>query len=542
MLALAGVLTSLLIPTSIVASGATRTAAAIRVPTPHWNPCHRDFECARVWVPLDYSDPGGPNISIALIKLPAKNPARKIGSIFLNPGGPGGSGVDFVRFAGPELFSPRVRARFDLVGFDPRGILRSTPLRCFRNIEQAFRTFAPYAFPVTHPEEKVWVAADRKLADACAARGGPIMDHMTTSDVARDMDLLRQAVGDSQLTYYGVSYGTYLGEVYANLFPDNVRALVIDGVIDPIGWATGRDSRDRNLPFSTRIQSAQGAYDTLNQFFELCDRGGTRCAFSDGNPRLRFKRLAHRLRVNPLEFPDGGGGTYSFTYADLIAETLGAMYDSASWPYLAYDLQSLSTNVDPTATAAADRALRIRLAGPSRQDYPNYVEGFPGVACSDTENPPAVRSWRRAGEHADEAHPYFGRLWTWISSICQPWPAVPFGRYLGPFTHRTANPVLVIGNHFDPATRYQGAVIASRLLPDSRLLTLDGWGHTSLFESACIDTYLDRYLLTQALPDRGTVCQPDQVPFAPRSFTSASVGPSLRAIVIPPFIRRMIRR
>jgi pimeloyl-ACP methyl ester carboxylesterase len=205
-------------------------------------------------VPLDYDEPRGAQISLALIRLPAGDPTHRLGSIFLNPGGPGGqgsSGVDLVRASGRLLFTDQVRAGFDLVGFDPRGIIRSTPLRCFATLEQASAVLAPFPFPVTRAEERIWVQSDRQLAAACAQRGGPILDHMATADAARDLDLLRRAIGDKRLSYYGISYGSYLGTTYANLFPSKVRALTVDGVLDPIAWSTGRDDQARTLPFST---------------------------------------------------------------------------------------------------------------------------------------------------------------------------------------------------------------------------------------------------------------------------------------------------
>jgi pimeloyl-ACP methyl ester carboxylesterase len=216
------------------AGAAGSRAAAPPVPLLGWTDCGGGFQCASAAVPPDYDQPGGQQISLALIRLPAGDPARRIGSVFLNPGGPGVSGVDFVRAVGPALFSDQVRARFDLVGFDPRGIAASTPLRCFDTFQQALGAVAPFPFPVTPAEERTWVGFDRQLAGACAQHGGAIQDHMATADVARDLDLLRQAVGDQQLTYVGYSYGSYLGTTYANLFPDRVRSLVVDSVIDPI--------------------------------------------------------------------------------------------------------------------------------------------------------------------------------------------------------------------------------------------------------------------------------------------------------------------
>jgi hypothetical protein len=168
------------------------------------------------------------------------------------------------------------------------------------------------------------------------------------------------------------------------------------------------------------------------------------------------------------------------------------------------------------------------------------VEGGPGVFCSDSDNPASVDAWSRAARAADRRFPYFGRIWTWISSVCQPWPGRDADRYVGPFTRATSNPVLVVGNRFDPATRYQGAVTLAGLLPRSRLLTLDGWGHTSLLQSACIDAHVNRYLLTSQPPPPGTVCQPDVVPFAEPAFAALTTAGAGRALLVPPLLRRAI--
>ena len=340
---------------------------------------------------------------------------------------------------------------------------------------------APIQFPDTREEERVWIRSDRAIARACAERGGPILNHMSTANVARDMDLLRRAVGDAKLTYAGYSYGSYLGATYANLFPGKVRALVVDGVLDPVAWSTGRGDQARTLPFSTRLRSAKGAYETLQEFLRLCDAGGPNCAFSEGDPSRRFDRLAKRLLREPVEFPDGEGGTFLVTYDELIGATLGVLYDPAAWPDWAVVLQQLWELTSPAAAAASLQALRARLgAGFQQEDYPNFIEGFPGVACSETHNPSNVGAWSRAARAQDRQFPYFGRPWTWFSSICQPWPGWDDDHYDGPWNRTTANPVLVVGTRFDPATRYEGAVTLDRLLPRSRLLTLAGWGHTSL--------------------------------------------------------------
>ena len=520
----------------VVLSGLSAWEPSVAAPSgkANWSPCFRfagPFECAMVGVPLDYDKPGGAQISIAMVRLPAAEPDERVGSLFINPGGPGGSGVDFAVFAAPFLFTQDVRDRFDIVGFDPRGILRSDPLRCFGTQRQWDPYFTDFAFPITSAEVDEWIAGDRYLDAACKRRGGTILEHMATANVARDLDRLRQAVGDEELTYYGVSYGSMLGQTYANLFPDNFRALVIDGVLDPVAWTTGAPGQ-HNLPFSTRLRSDQGARDTLNEFFRLCDAGGDACPLaSGGGAEARYAALADTLHTGPILIEDPSTGeTFEYNYSFLIADTLGAMYDSFTWPDLALFLAFLEEQASPAALGrqlAAFRGTRA-LARTSEElsrtaggyvtkrgfpRYPNFIEGFPAVACADSDNPDSYQAWVEAGAAADAAFGYFGRIWTWASSICAEWPGADADRYTGPFDTESDEPVLVVGSRWDPATRYQGALIAHDLLPNSALLTVNSWGHTSLFTSACADAHIADYLISGAVPAPGTECDQDQVPW-----------------------------
>jgi hypothetical protein len=210
---------------------------------------------------------------------------------------------------------------------------------------------------------------------------------MSTANVARDMDLLRRAVGDRKMTFVGYSYGTAIGSTYANMFPDKVRAVVIDGVIDPVSYTTGRGNQAATLPSDARLRSEQGAYDTLQAFLRLCDRGGPNCAFSAGNPKRRYDRLARRLLAEPAQLPDGQGGTTPFTYADLVATTLGALYDASSWPALAELLQELDSL---TGTARAAGTLRTSRTGsgcgPSRPTS-RCSRASPGSGASTRTTP-----------------------------------------------------------------------------------------------------------------------------------------------------------
>jgi pimeloyl-ACP methyl ester carboxylesterase len=521
-------------------SAAVSAAAPSRV---LWSPCEGGrFDCATVPVPLDYDEPSGASILLSLVRLPATDPARRIGSLLVNPGGPGGSGVDLVLGFG-EFLAPEIRARFDIVGFDPRGVGRSTALRCFGTPRQWGPAFWA-ELPLTSAGVDVVAAADRYLAEACAQRGGSILGHMSTGDVVRDMDLLRAGLGDQRLTFLGFSYGSMLGSTYANLFPDRVRAVVIDGVLDPIAWTTGAAGQ-QNLPFSTRLRSDAGAQATLGEFFRLCDLAGPDCAFS-GNSAARFAALRARLLTGPVQVTLDGE-TFPLTYTDLIYGMLGALYSQFAWPSAAEFLALLEKSAAAAALGAALADLQESLGYVNKRGfphYPNFLEAFPAVACSDSDNPDSHLDWFTAAEQAEAQFGYFGRAWTWASSICAVWPGASDDRYTGPWNAATANPVLVVGNFFDPATRYQGAQTVAGLLPNSRLLSYAGWGHTAYGGlSTCIDTAVNAYLINGVLPAAGTVCPPELDPFAPVQSTSATAARlqrSLRAALLPELTKRAL--
>jgi pimeloyl-ACP methyl ester carboxylesterase len=492
----------------------TRGAQIAAVPVLDWQPgCFEGgIECTRARVPLDYDDPSGPQVSLRLARLPASDPAKRIGTLFVNPGGPGNSGIDFVLLAARDVLSDRLRSRFDIVSFDPRGVARSEPVRCYPSTgaEDPYEDLP--AFPLTPRQERGTIIANAEYAAACVESEPTMTRHTSTANVARDLDLLRRAVGDDRLTFAGFSYGTYVAATYANMFPDRVRAIWADGVVDPVAWATGRRGTGTEVPFSTRLGSGASSAATMDAFLRACDRAGRRCGFAGGDTQAKFDRLLDRLRRGPVRDEDG---EVRFRYGDAVAGWLGPMYFQDAWPSLGDQLQHLYQLTAPDSTARQrTRLLRGLEEQPgAAQPTGNATDGFNAVACVDTTNPTDPEAWPRAADAADRRSAPFGRLWTWESGRCAAWAARDTDRYLGPFDRRTSAPVLVVGNKLDPATPYEGAVALNRVLSRSRLLTVDYAGHTSLGQSRCVTRKVDAYLINGSLPPRGTVCKSDRQPF-----------------------------
>jgi hypothetical protein len=298
------------------------------------------------------------------------------------------------------------------------------------------------------------------------------------------------------------------------MFPDTVGRMIIDGVVDPVAWTTGHGDGS-TVPVMARFHAADGAQATLDEFFRLCDAAGPRCALAP-NSAERFTTLAEELKAHPIPvtYPDGTTGVVD--YSTLIANTESALYDTGTWASLAQLLAAAEASADPAAlgTGLAQLQPSLGLEVHRHQlQYANMIEGFPGVMCTDADNPNAYSDFSTAARQAEQTS-VFGSLWTWYASICIDWPFSNADRYTGPWTHWTATPVLVIGNTYDPATPYENAVAAAQLLPNSRLLTLHGWGHSSLFLSTCIDAAASSYLIDLTLPAPGAVCEQDEdLPF-----------------------------
>ncbi|MGL4178250.1 MAG: alpha/beta hydrolase [Dermatophilaceae bacterium] len=496
------------------------------VPQLGWSACGDGLQCTTAMVPLDYDHPSGPTISLALVRRPASDAAGRIGSLFVNPGGPGESGVEAVRrqygdtaLAGmPEDWPfARVVERFDVVGLDPRGVSGSTQLRCFGSAEaQAEAISRVKPLPDGSREQSSNLRANTQIAQACEQRAGALAAHISTANVARDLDLLRQAVGDETLSYLGFSYGTYLGATYASLFPGRVRALALDSVISPVDYATGAGA-DRVLPVGVRTGEAAGADATLDEFFRLCTEGEASCAYAAGaGPAAKFEQTLQSLRRTPIQAPppldklsptlDDG------VFLEFVRATL---YTPEFWSELAEVMQMVYDAVVGTSDSTVQESGGAAGRQPTgtASDYANTDLGAASL-CADTVNPRVAVAWPAFAEVGRSRAPVFGASRAWNSQLCAVWGVQDDDRYLGPWRTTTARPALVVASRFDPATPYESAGELHDLLPGSRLLAMEGWGHIASDHSTCAKTAIASYLVDMVMPSPGASCAPDSVPFA----------------------------
>ena len=483
----------------------------VPVPAIDWQDAGDGYQEATAAVPYDYARPAGRSLRLYLVRLPAADPAHRIGTLFVDFGGPGVPAAATVRVLGEALFPPEVLARYDLVGVDARGTGRSRPVRCLDPQEQQDSPFvAGQTFPITPAEEAEAVDQARRFADECRARNGDLLDHVGTLPAARDLDVLRAALGDRRINLVGLSYGTFLGQVVANTFPDRVGALVLDGVVDP-AWATG----GAGSVSWHRTNADRGGAETLQEFLRLCaEAGPERCAFAaGGDPRRGFTALAARLRTEPLTVALPGRPPRPFGYAELVSvahSTLGLSIPW-NWPVFADLLQAASTG-DGDAVAG----ILTALSPPTPPGYENYLASNAAITCADTDNPADPRRYGQAGRQRDATvAPHAGSRWAYLALTCAFWEGRSTERHTGPWTARTRNPVLLLSTRFDPATPHRNAVRVHDLLPNSALLTVDGVGHGAVHSSSCAMALTAQYLLTGATPPAGTVCPQDRAPFDP---------------------------
>jgi pimeloyl-ACP methyl ester carboxylesterase len=488
----------------LVAFALPGTAAAKTDPI-SWKRCterdQRGFQCAKIRVPLNHDRPSGEKISLALIRKRATKPSRRIGSLFYEPGGPGSPGTDFlpVVYRG---FPEAVRERFDLISWDPRGVGQSTAVRCFANRDALERFFAGSptrttdGFPVGPGQMATWIERYRGFGRECLRRNGRLLRFVSTVDTVRDLDLMRRRAGDRKMTFVGTSYGTMVGAVYANLYPKLVRAMVLDGVVDPLAWVHAQrpENGGRFLPGGLRFKGDVETAKTLDAFLERCGRApASRCAFSAGSPAATRQKFYDLLARLPVELAPN-----VTTYARAINRTVHALYFVSEWAELAEVLQRLWEQ-GPAAVPPVE-------ANEEGQEMAIVCGEVPSPSASDFASINAF-SIQRSG--------VVGPFWTWDYEPCSTWPVRAVHRYTGPWNRRTANPVLVVGNTYDPSTPLRGAVAMRNALARARLVTVEGYGHTVLLNpSACWNRHAARYLVSGTLPPKGTHCPQTIQPFS----------------------------
>jgi pimeloyl-ACP methyl ester carboxylesterase len=467
-----------------------------------WTNCGPQLQCARVRAPVDWERPDGPTMSLQVIRHLASRPERRIGSLFVNGGGASGS-VQLVRSDAARL-DALGRGRFDVVGWALRGSRGAEPMvRCFADQQSRARFWDGLSIPSTRAQSSAYLPRTTAFTRRCGAVSGRLLEHVSTTDDARDLNHLRRLVGDRRLTYSAVSYGTFLGQTYANMFPDQVRAMALDGLVDPRTVVRGAEARFAN----TVVAMDRG----LRTFASLCQRAGpTRCALAGhGAVAPRVVRLLARVQRAPIPAPTASPPG-RLSYGDLTAALFVSLTNPAAWPQLAQDLEQAATG-DGSALATLARAV---LAGTRTADG----EAPTAITCTDSPARRDPDDWPRVVARLTRVSQAGGPFVGWSNwAPCASWPAGAAERYRGPWNRSTTNPVLVVGTTFDPATPFANARRVARLLGDAVLLTHRGYGHTSEADpSACVSETTSRYLVNLRIPRRGTVCPSDREPFDPQ--------------------------
>lgn len=460
-----------------------------------WHACPAaGFECATMRAPRDYDDPGAGDVTLAVARKKATGPGKRLGSLMVNPGGPGGSAVDYLeRYAGAG-YPAQVRARYDMVAVDPRGVAHSEPVECLSGPEMDAFTQTDVT-PDDRGETDRLVDAYRHFAEGCGQHSADLLSHVSTVEAARDMDILRAALGDQKLTYVGASYGTFLGATYADLFPQRVGRLVLDGAMDP-SQSSLRLNEGQTAGFETAFQSF--ARDCVRQ--AGCPLGGP------GTPPAKvgdnLKAFFRKLDASPL--PTGDPKERKLGEALATTGVIAAMYDQGAWPQLRQALTQAMGKGDGAGLLALSDSYYERDASGK---YSNLMFANAAVNCLDL--PPSFSTpeeVRKALPEFEKLSPVFGEGLAWSALSCAYWPVRATGH-----AHRIeakgAAPIVVVGTTRDPATPYPWARALASQLSSGRLLTYDGDGHTAYGRgSKCIDSAIDAYLLLGTPPAKEKRC------------------------------------
>ena len=455
-----------------------------------WKDCKDDkkFQCAEIYVPIDYQNPGNASLTLALKKLPAKQSANKVGSLLINPGGPGGSGTDYVTYA-EDAFGKRLMDSFDIVGFDPRGVAQSTPLDCLTD-QEVDEFIAFDGTPDNDEELNASLEISINLANSCESIANNLIAHVGTQEAARDMDIIRELVGDEKLNFLGASYGTYLGGMYAEIFPDKVGRLVLDGAVDPS--LSGEEQS---------FDQAVGLDTALKRFVEDCPQYDDCPLTKRGDGGVQeIREFLDSLDAKPLKTEDPDR---LLTQAMGVYAVAGFLYSDEWWSYMR---QSLATAFKGDGTDL----LSINDLFNERNDDGTYAtnatEAIYAINCFDEPSASTEEQVREYAKTWIKDAPVFGDYLAWGNLSCTIWPAKD-PNPINKFVAETAAPIVVVGTKYDPATPYKWAIGLSSQLVTSVLLTYEGDGHTAYMRgSKCIDNEIENYLVDGTVPAKNITC------------------------------------
>jgi pimeloyl-ACP methyl ester carboxylesterase len=469
-------------PTTTTRAKAAPAAGGYVAPPLSWHGCDAG-ECATLTVPLDYTRPAGRKLQIAVARSSTADGAGRIGSLLTNPGGPGASGIDLAPYVSSQL-PKAITRRFDVVSWDPRGAGRSDPVDCGSDLDARFATDTS---PDTPAELAALEQSAEHLVNECVQRSGAaLLQHISTEDTVQDLDVLRAALGDDRLTFLGFSYGTYIGALYAQRFPQHTRALVLDGALDPALSVE-----------DTAIQQAEGFDASLARFVAWCHARSSCTFHGGGDVRGAYDALEHKADASA-----SGTGSDSFGPTQFDISVAAVLYGGQDeFPLLASALRQYERG-DPGRL----RSLYDSYVGKTGDHYDAEWPAFIAISCADGPNL-NVTAMEALQQRAAAAAPDFGASNIGLGYECAYWPYLSARAAVGPVRAATAVPILVVGTRGDPATPFAWAQSLTAELGTARLVAVDDSTHTaSLNGNRCLDGVLERYLVDLVAPSPGTSC------------------------------------
>jgi pimeloyl-ACP methyl ester carboxylesterase len=441
-----------------------------------WAPCVNGLECATVLAPLDYTKPDGQALTLSILKRKATGSPR-LGTLFLNPGGPGASGRQLV--AG---FDSKGLERYDLIGWDPRGTHDSTPVQCYSQGSDFDRFLSVDISPDDDAELGAQISADRDFGQVCLSKSGSLLQHISTADTVRDLDLLRHLVRDSKINYLGFSYGTLIGSLYAQMFPKRVGHLVLDGAVDII---------------DSSVTQLDGFERAMNNFADWCVT--QKCALGKSRDEVlqAVSDLLTRLDSQPIKV-----GRRELTQSLGLTGVFAPLYGQQnSWDVLRQGLEALINK--------GDGRIMLRVAdaylGRGRDgNYDQDIAGNPAIRCLDSQDTSVRKELAEDAAELKKKETTLGEFWG-SNLLCPQWPVAPAPK-LPKITARGARPIVVIGTTGDPATPYEYAVGMANQLDSGVLVSLRGFGHLAYGQSPCVRKVVQAYLNGDVVPPNGTTC------------------------------------